>query len=266
MRCVSRVRMVQNGEGGNGRGFAVDPVLFAATGTTDYPAYADGRHDMLRSSEIFEKHYKSYCDEIRDLDFNSIYQKLGLDYEDGRIAMPLFDMIYRITKDGIADVSGRVPDYMICVILSKYLLLCPDVPCSDIEWVSFKDFKKSSHLLNVSYFASDTEGAMVKNFSGRLDELSKACERLGGARCEMQLPYDLSMRFDALPRISLLLLFNDRDDEFPAKCSVLFQKQAEHYLDPESLAMTSAVLARKLANSAGIRAIHGDEARRGDDQ
>ena len=253
-------------QGGSGRGLVVDPILFAETGKTDYPAYADGRHNMLRSSEIFEKHYKSYCDQIRDLDFDSMQQKLGLGYEDGQITIPFFDKIYRISKDGIADLSGRVPDYMICVILSKYLLLCPDVPHSGIEWVSFKDFKKTSHLLNVSYFASDTERAIIKNFSGQLDALSKACERLGGARHEMQLPYDLSVQFDALPRISLLLLFNDRDDEFPAKCSVLFQKQAEHYLDPESLAMTSAILARKLADSVGIRAAHGTEARQGDDR
>jgi hypothetical protein len=50
----------------------------------------------------------------------------------------------------------------------------------------------------------------------------------------------------ALPRISLLLLFNDGEEEFPAKCSVLFQRHAEYYLDPESLAMTSACLAREL--------------------
>ena len=42
------------------------------------------------------------------------------------------------------------------------------------------------------------------------------------------------------------MLFNDKDDEFPAQCSILFQKQAEFYLDPESLLMTGAVLARKL--------------------
>jgi hypothetical protein len=54
------------------------------------------------------------------------------------------------------------------------------------------------------------------------------------------------MKFDVLPNISLLLLFNDRDDEFPAQGTVLFQKHSEFYLDPESLAMTSAVLVKRL--------------------
>jgi hypothetical protein len=35
----------------------------------------------------------------------------------------------------------------------------------------------------------------------------------------------------------MLLLFNDKDDEFPAQCSVLFEKRAEKFLDMECLAM-----------------------------
>ena len=58
--------------------------------------------------------------------------------------------------------------------------------------------------------------------------------------------FDLCVQFDALSRIALLLLFNDGDEEFPAKSTVLFQKHAEYYLDPESLAMTGASLAKKL--------------------
>jgi hypothetical protein len=66
----------------------------------------------------------------------------------------------------------------------------------------------------------------------------------------MEMPYDLSMQFKALPRISLLMLFNDDDGEFPAQCTVLFQKHAELYLDPESLAMSGAFLARSLKRYA----------------
>lgn len=99
------------------------------------------------------------------------------------------------------------------------------------------------------YFNSDTERAIEVHFSGGLDTLSKACRDLGG--CQLtSMPYDLSMRIEALPRFALLLLFNDADEEFPARCKVPFQRQAEHYLDPESLAMTGALLAKKLKSSA----------------
>ena len=98
----------------------------------------------------------------------------------------------------------------------------------------------------MNYFASDTEKAIEKRFSGRLDALKRACAAFGGHQTEMDISYDLSVQFDALPRISMLLLFNDGDEEFAAKCNVLFQKHAEFYLDPESLAMMGSALAKGL--------------------
>ena len=58
--------------------------------------------------------------------------------------------------------------------------------------------------------------------------------------------YDISVKFQALPRIPLLLLFNDRDDEFPSNCSVLFKGNAGYFLDPECLAIPGGLLFRRL--------------------
>ena len=41
------------------------------------------------------------------------------------------------------------------------------------------------------------------------------------------------MEVSALPRVPLLLLFNDADAEFPAGSAVLFRKGADTYLDAE---------------------------------
>ena len=201
---------------------------------------------MQQNSEIFEKNYLEYCAQIANIDFTSLKETLGITQDGDQMIIPFFNNNYFVSKEGIADESGTRPAYMICVILSKYLLLCPKSSHDDTEWVSFKDFKKTSHFLNLNYFTSDTEKTIVKHFSGRLDELSLACENFGGLPYDIEVSYDLVMRFNALPQISLLLLFNDKDEEFPAQCLVLFQKQAEYYLDPESLAMTSSFLAKNL--------------------
>ena len=157
---------------------------------------------------------------------------------------------YFVSNTGIVDEWDNRPDYVSFVILAKYILLCPDQAVTEKEWVSFKDFKKAAAFSNTNYFTSDTERAIEKYFSGRLDELTKACKALNGSPPDMAVAYDLSFEFPILPRISLLLLFNDGDDEFPATCKVLFEKQAEHYLDPESLAMTGACLAKKMKQQA----------------
>lgn len=205
---------------------------------------------MFDASEIFEKHYEDYCAQIAAANFESIKDVLGIEHDGHRLQIPFYNRQYLASSDGITDTSGNRPDYMVCVILSKYILLCPGQPHHDPEWASFKDMKRASHFLNVNFFASDTEAAIAKHFSGRLEDLSEACEKLGGSPHEMQVSYDLSMQFKALPRISVLLLFNDGDEEFPARCSVLFQRHAQFYLDPESLAMTGAFLAGSLKRAS----------------
>ncbi len=201
---------------------------------------------MQEKSSVFEKHYHDYCLQIAGIDFPSVTDILDIGLEDNRLVIPFFGKEYFISKDGMTDDKGQRPDYVVCVILAKYLLLCPDKIHSASDWVSFKDFKSTSHFLNVNFFASDTEKPIIDTFSGNMDALLTACKQLKGLPVDMDISYDLAMRFDVLPRVSLLLLFNDGDEEFPPQTSVLFLKQSEHYLDPESLAMTSAFLAKRL--------------------
>jgi hypothetical protein len=181
------------------------------------------------------------------VDLEAVRDTLGLISDSGNLVLSFFNKKYSITNKGFADEAGKRPNYGEAFFLFKYILLCPDEPYFDEEWSTFQGFKKASHFTNVNFFKSDTEQVIQRVFSGKLEDLRKACAELGGAFYETETPYDLSMKFDAFPRISLLLLFNDADDEFPAKGTVLFEKHAEHYLDPESLATTSAWLAKNLA-------------------
>ncbi|MCF8127133.1 MAG: DUF3786 domain-containing protein [Deltaproteobacteria bacterium] len=205
---------------------------------------------MFKDSDIFEKHYEDYMRQIGQTDVSSLKGILKIDGDGDQMTVPFFDRKYSISKNGILDGSGNRPHYMVCVILAKYILHCPDRPHDEPEWVSFKDFKRTSHFLNVNFFRSDTEHAIEKSFSGRKEALLTACENLGGHDRGTEFSYDISMAFEALPRVSLLLLFNDADDEFPAQCKVLFQKHSEFYLDPESLIMTGTYLSKRLQGAS----------------
>ena len=195
---------------------------------------------------IFETHYKDYCHQIAELDFPSIKDALDIELVGHNAIIPFFGEKYIVSKTGITDEFGNQPDYGVCVILSKYLLLCPDVPVLNKEWSTLKDFHKKSQFTNFNVFTSDAEQPIIKTFSGRIDALSDASQKLGGKPCELSSSYDFSWDFCALPKIKVLLLFNDSDDEFPASCSLLFQRQAEDYLDPESLIMVGIAFTHRL--------------------
>ncbi len=195
---------------------------------------------MTAQAQIFEEIYRDYLAQISETDFDSLAEKLLIRVEGDEAVIPFFGKPYRISEKGISDLSGKKPDHSVCVVLLKYLLLCPEQEPKEDEWLSYKDFRNAAPFAGA--FVNTAERPIAGNFSGRLDELRKASGLLGGIPLKAELSYQLSMRFDALPRVPLFLLFNDADDEFPAECKILFERRAEKYLDMECLAMIGMAL------------------------
>ena len=209
---------------------------------------------MQDTNPIFDEHYKDYCSRLASVNIEDVSERLGLVRNSkGQLLLPFFTERFLVSSEqGIKLLNGEQPGYQQLVIMARYLLNCPAQHHENNNWVAFKDFKKVSHFTNVNFFRSDTETAIAKDFSGHITELEKAGLALGGTPASEEYPYDLAMQFVALPRISLLLLFNDAEEDFPATCTVLFPQHAEWYLDPESLAVTSAYMARRLRNSSRL--------------
>ncbi len=196
---------------------------------------------MASETSIYEKTYHDYMAQITELNLTSMKHKLGITPVNDDGIIPLFGTEYKVSRDGITKVSGGKPPFEIIVVLCKYLLLCPDLIHRGKEWVNYRDLKDSGPL--TVFFANDVEKKIAADFSGRTVDLKSASTALGGRAPDIELPYDLSICFDPLPRVPLLLLFNDSDDEFSATCSVLFEQRADEYLDAECLAVVGALLA-----------------------
>lgn len=203
---------------------------------------------MQGDKNVFDESYENYLSQLRKLSLVSIAPKIGAEFADNLLRISLFDRTFKVSSTGIAGPDGRRPSYDVCVILSKYLLLAPEVQVPGETWVSFKDFKDSRPLHN--YFANDVEQAAATHFSGRIDALQVACAALGGYAPDLQVSYDLAIQFNALPMIPVVMLFNDADDEFSATCSLLFPARTEAYLDAECIAMLGTLLFRRLKRTA----------------
>lgn len=198
----------------------------------------------MKPSPVFEITYANYIDQIAKIDFASIAPKIGAQVEGDEILIPVLGNLCRVSKNGILDQTGKRPSFDVCVILCKYLILCPKDAPEDKEWVSFRDLKDSGPLTVA--FKNNVEGAIAAHFAGKKEALEKAGQQIGGYSPDMELSYDLVMAFDILPKLPLLLLYNDADEEFPAECSVLLERCSEKYLDAECLAMTGGFLFNSL--------------------
>lgn len=197
---------------------------------------------------VFEKTYRDYLHRIGQIDLQAVAGPLGIEAEKGLVFIRLFSKEYRVSGEGILDSGGQRPDLDVCVVLSRYLLMCPGETPEGEKWFSFRDFKDTGPL--TVYFKNEVERAVERIFSGDLPHLKEASRALGGKKTGIEAAYDLAVRFDALPRVPLLLIFNDGDEEFPSKCSVLFKETAESYLDGECLAILGKLLFTSLQSAS----------------
>ena len=92
-------------------------------------------------------------------------------------------------------------------------------------------------------FRNSAERPIAQSFSGKAAMLKERCLRLGGEIFATEVACDLAFRFNALPKLPVMLLFNDADESFPSGCTLLFQIDASDYLDMECIAMIGSSLA-----------------------
>jgi hypothetical protein len=203
---------------------------------------------MADKAAVFEETYRQYLTRIAAVDLPSRAAVLGAEAQGAGLVIPLYGTPYRLTSRGVFKPGGEPVNYAVCVVLCCYVLQCPPATPPAGDWVTYREFKDAGPL--VSYFAANTNKIIETAFGGDLAALEAAGRRLGGRRFDDGASHDLSLIFDFLPRIPVLLRFNARDAEFPAQCSVLFRRSTEAYLDMECTAIGGTFLAGHLTAAA----------------
>ena len=198
-------------------------------------------------SRVFAETYQRYLQEIAEIDFLSRADVLGVAAENGVLLIPLYDKVYTFTRQGITPPGGERLTPAMQVMICKYILSCPvEFPADMGELVTYREFKDSGPL--TSYFTTNTNKTLESAFAGNIQGLRARAIAVGGKVVSSEI-YDLALQFHAFPRIPVYLNFNDRDDTFPATCSILYRSSAALFLDMECLAMTGTLLTGKLIGS-----------------
>lgn len=174
---------------------------------------------------------------------------LGCEFDGEGLLIPFYHKHYRVCCDAISDTTtgDETADFSVKIILLKYILNCPQKYGSTLTgWLSYKDFKDSGPL--VGYFTSNALAPIQQEFSNKGSLLKKRGLQLG-AKLENAEGYDLSLSFNALPRIPVMLHFNEADEMFNASLTILFKATAQYFLDMECLAMVGSSLSNYLLPS-----------------
>jgi len=207
---------------------------------------------MAAKAAVFETTYRNYLAQIAAVDLHERAHRLGAEVVGDALQIPLYGKFYRVARQGVKGSDDAPVNFAVRVVLCCYILQCPEAVPPSGDWMTYREFRNAGPL--VGYFQANTHKIIETAFAGNLAGLVDACHLLGGQPFDDGSAYDLSLTFPFLPRIPVLLRFNDRDDEFPAQCAIMFRGSAEAFLDMECMAIGGTLLAGTLTQALQGRA------------
>ena len=187
--------------------------------------------------------YNQLSKKLAGIDLSETVRVLGGYPEGNNLWIKFIETPYIISHQGIWDTDKKEPDVSIRIILCHYLLQAGRGKLRG-EWVSYRDYKDAAFF--ISNFQVNVEECIARFFSGRADALKNAAARLDGRPYKDPQYDEVCYYIQALPKIPVLLVFYDRDDEFPASCKLLFDRSASIWLDMECLAVLGRIIADRL--------------------
>jgi len=126
-----------------------------------------------------------------------------------------------VVLERLADLSG---DFQLNLVLLHYLLYSLDKPLAN-KWVSGKDLPSGGLFFTASH-TLPTE-SLRETFDTGPGVLDAAARYVDGEKADLA---GLSYRFRILPRIPILIIFRERDEEFESSLQILFDETiSDHF-------------------------------------
>ena len=130
--------------------------------------------------------------------------------------------------------------------LFLYYLITADAAPLSGRWVSFADLP-DGRMYNAA-FQGYTGDELARTFGLNLEGFKTACEKAGAQAVDAG---DAAFRFQALPRVELLVVYHLGDEDFPSSCKILFDASATHYLPIDGCAILGSLLVKKILTHSG---------------
>ena len=192
--------------------------------------------------------YENLIEQLRNADIATSAKHLDLTLNDtGEAEIPFLGMTFLISNEGVSRSDGKRVKETIGSVLIHYILKGSRRRPAG-KFITFADlagplFKQGS------YSSSALELPIIKRFQGRVPELVEVTASYGGRKGGEAGLGSVSFIFDLLPHILLQLIFYDRDDEFPARATLLFDLNSTQLIDFEVLAVLVTIFVQALTKS-----------------
>lgn len=132
-----------------------------------------------------------------------------------------------------------LPEFSQAMIL-YYLLTADGTPLSE-RWISFSELPHGRFYQHA--FQGYTGRAIARQIGNHLEGFIRVAEKLIAQKASLG---HAAYFFQALPRVSLLVVQWQGDEDFPANFQILFDESAPHYLPSDGYAILGSQLSKKI--------------------
>jgi hypothetical protein len=176
------------------------------------------------------------------------------DSQGGVLTVPFINRRITVTWPK-GHIAGPDPDRELSlqeqVLVVHYLLKVTDAPLA-MSWITFREIPSGEFYY--SAFVKRAKEPLVKTFGDRPQLLAELGAQRGGSQWEEG---DVSVYFQAFPKVPVCLVLWAGDDEFPPDGNILFDASIPQFLSAEDVAVLSGMVVYPLVGMAYKKAEGG---------
>lgn len=183
-----------------------------------------------------------------EMDQEELIRKFQLEADEEFLYIIYFSKRFRIDrKNGFITEDGKSPGFDTVMNIYNTFYYSAAHPVASGNLVAFRQVKR------VYPFEAAYRRTIIfrlqELFSGKTEELRKACEALGGTL----LPQgDVGYVLPVFPFLNIAVLFWDKDEEFEAQANMLFDSEITEFMHEENIVCVAADAVYYLTLAAGM--------------
>lgn len=186
-----------------------------------------------------------------EMDQEELIRKFQLEADEEFLYIIYFSKRFRIDrKTGFITEDGKSPGFDTVMNIYNTFYYSAAHPVASGNLVAFRQVKRV-YPFEAAYRRTIIS-RLQELFSGKTEELRKACEALGGTL----LPQgDVGYVLPVFPFLNIAVLFWDKDEEFEAQANMLFDSNITDFLHEENVVGVAADAVYYLTDAAGLEAV-----------
>ena len=183
-----------------------------------------------------------------EMDQEELIRKFQLEADEEFLYIIYFSKRFRIDrKTGFITEAGKNPGFDTVMNIYNTFYYSAAHPVASGNLVAFRQVKRV-YPFEAAYRRTIIS-RLQELFSGKTEELRKACEALGGTL----LPQgDVGYVLPVFPFLNIAVLFWDKDEEFEAQANMLFDSEITEFMHEENVVCVAADAVYYLTLAAGM--------------